>query len=118
MILEKYSIGVGDRFAHQGQAQLRALIKAKERGIDIVPVWNKSHREHTATGTSPRDVRREADEAVESLGWEGSYYVDADHISMRNVDLFIESSDFFTIDVAESIGQAAGESDRANCPRP
>jgi hypothetical protein len=45
MILEKYLFGIGDRFARQGKAQLRAIIKVKAQGIDIVPVWNKSHRE-------------------------------------------------------------------------
>ena len=45
MILGKYSFGIGDRFAHQGKAQLAGLLKAKEQGVDIVPVWNKSHRE-------------------------------------------------------------------------
>jgi hypothetical protein len=117
MNLEKYSIGVGDRFAHQGQAQLKALLRAKEQGIDVVPVWNKSHREHNATGTSPGDVRREADEAVKALGWNGSYYVDADHISIKNVDLFMDSSDFFTIDVADFIGQPAGEGEVQNFVR-
>ena len=107
MILEKYSFGVGDRFGHQGKAQLQAIIRAKERGVDIVPVWNKSHREHTIIGTWPGDVRMEADEAVRALGWNGSYYVDADHIGLKNVDLFIDSSDFFTLDVADFIGQAA-----------
>lgn len=107
MILEKYSMGIGDRFAHQGKAQLRALVMAKEQVVDIAPVWNKSHREHTITGTSPADVRREADEAVKALGWRGSYYVDADHISMKNVDIFVDSSDFFTLDVAEFIASTA-----------
>ena len=32
MRLPKYSIGVGDRFAHQGPAQLDALILAAPRG--------------------------------------------------------------------------------------
>ena len=30
MELSKYSIGVGDRFAHQGVAQLRAIMKANQ----------------------------------------------------------------------------------------
>ena len=46
MKLGKYSIGVGDRFSHQGKAQLRAIMKAYETGLDISPVWNKSTREH------------------------------------------------------------------------
>lgn len=110
MILEKYSLGIGDRFAHQGKAQLHALLKAKEQGIDIVPVWNKSHREHMIINSSPPDVRKEADEAVKALGWNGSYYVDADHVGLKNVDLFIDSSDFFTLDIADYVGKVADES--------
>ncbi|MCD4825505.1 MAG: tagaturonate epimerase family protein [Phycisphaerae bacterium] len=111
MILEKYSMGIGDRFAHQGKAQLQAMIQAKAEGVDIAPVWNKSHREHTTIKTSPADVRAEADAAVKALGWTGPYHVDADHIGLGNVDLFIESSDFFTLDVADFTGQAAEEGD-------
>jgi len=111
MILGKYSFGVGDRFCHQGKAQLAALIKAKEQGIDITPVWNKSHREHTIIGTKPADTRREADDAVSACGWIEPYFVDADHIGLKNVDDFIESSDFFTLDVADFIGEPANESD-------
>jgi len=40
MILGKYSFGIGDRFCRQGKPQLAALIKAKEEGLDITPVWN------------------------------------------------------------------------------
>ncbi|MHC4527886.1 MAG: tagaturonate epimerase family protein [Planctomycetota bacterium] len=111
MILEKYSFGVGDRFGHQGQAQLRAIMQAKEQGVDITPVWNKSHREHTIIGTAPADVRAEADIAVGSLGWDGPHLVDADHIGLKNADLFIHASNFFTLDVADFIGQAADEKD-------
>lgn len=111
MILGKYSFGIGDRFGHQGKAQLSAVMKAKEHGLDITPVWNKSHREHTIIGTSPADVRKEAREAVAALNWGGSYFVDADHIGLGNVDLFLESSDFFTLDVADFMGQAADKTD-------
>jgi hypothetical protein len=107
MILGKYSFGIGDRFCHQGKAQLSALMKAKQQGLDITPVWNKSNREHTIIGTSPADTRKEADEAVKACGWEGPYFVDADHIGLANVDAFIESSDFFTLDVADFITQTA-----------
>ncbi len=111
MILEKYSFGLGDRFGRQGKAQLQAIINAKEQAVQITPVWNKSHREHTLIGTEPAGVRVEADAAVKALGWEGSHYVDADHIGLANVDLFMDSSDFFTLDVAESIGQIANDAD-------
>ena len=107
MKLERLSFGMGDRFGHQGKAQLQAIIQAKEAGIDIVPVWNKSFREHQFVHTSPDAVREEADAAVEALGWTGSYFVDADHINLSNVSDFIESSDFFTLDVSDYIGKMA-----------
>jgi hypothetical protein len=107
MELEKYSFGIGDRFSQQGEAQLQALIKAKELGIDIVPVWNKSNREHQIIHSSPADTRKEADQAVAALGWEHAYYVDADHINMVTVNAFLEHSDFFTLDVADYIGSEA-----------
>jgi hypothetical protein len=105
MQIGKYSFGIGDRFGHQGQAQLRAIMNAKKAGIEILPVWNKSHREHGIVGTDPADVRAEADNAVDTLGWNGEYYVDADHINMSNVDGYIEHSDFFTLDVADYINE-------------
>ena len=111
MQLEKYSMGIGDRFAHQGKAQLQAMVQAKDAGIDIAPVWNKSHREHTIIHTEPASVRAEADAAVSALNWGGPYHVDADHIGLKNVDLFIDASDFFTLDVADFTGQAASEDD-------
>ena len=111
MILSKYSFGIGDRFGHQGKAQLQAFIKARQAGIDITPVWNKSHREHKTIQTSPDAVRVEADTAVNQLNWQRPYFVDADHINLSNVDLFINSSDFFTLDVADYIGKKANDSD-------
>jgi len=107
MELSKYSFGVGDRFGHQGVAQLKAIIKAAEKGVHVTPVWNKSHREHEIIGTKPGDVRFEADAAVSDLNWGHSYFVDADHITMDTVDAFVDSSDFFTIDVADYIGNSA-----------
>jgi tagaturonate epimerase len=109
MKLQKYSFGIGDRFGSQGKAQLAAMIKAKEIGIDITPVWNKSHREHSIIGTSPADVRKEADTTVKELSWAGQYCIDADHINMNNVDEFIEHSDFFTLDVADYIAKKISE---------
>jgi tagaturonate epimerase len=109
MQLPKYSIGVGDRFAHEGAAQLQAILLAAREGVEVAPVWNKSHREHTIVGSRPADVRAEADRAVKSLGWSGPYFVDADHISLRTVDGFLEASDFFTLDVADWIGRDAGD---------
>jgi hypothetical protein len=107
LTLEKYSFGVGDRFAHQAEAQLRACILAAGRGVEIVPVWNKSNREHNIIGSEPSSTRAAADAAVQALGWTKSHYVDADHINLSTVDRFLAVSDFFTIDVADYIGKAA-----------
>jgi hypothetical protein len=107
--LSKYSIGLGDRFGHQGSAQLKAIIAASEKGIDVTPVWNKSNREHNTIGTQPVDVRIEADSVTKSAGFKKPYFVDADHINLDTVDRFIECSDFFTIDVASYIGMKATE---------
>ena len=109
MKIEKYSIGVGDRFAHQARAQLRACLMAAEAGRDVIPVWNKSNREHNIVGSEPASVRAAADDAVRALGWTKPYHVDADHINLDTVDRFIGPSDFFTIDVAHFIGRPAAQ---------
>lgn len=111
LILEKYSLGVGDRFAHQARAQLRACMMAEAQGLTVVPVWNKSNREHNIVGSKPESVRAAADGAVKSLGWKHSYYVDADHINLTTVGGFLKASDFFTLDVADAIGKPAQPSD-------
>jgi hypothetical protein len=105
----KYSLGLGDRFGHQADPQLKAIIDASEKGIEITPVWNKSNREHNTIGTQPGDVRTEADSAVKKAGYDKPYFVDADHINLDSVDRFLESSDFFTIDVASYIGKRAND---------
>jgi hypothetical protein len=110
-IIGKYSMGLGDRFGHQGKAQLDAIIAAAGKGIEITPVWNKSNREHITIGTQPGDVRMEADSVTKNAGYKKEYYVDADHINFDTVDRFIESSDFFTIDVASYIGKKAADND-------
>ncbi|MFP5236085.1 MAG: tagaturonate epimerase family protein [Acidobacteriota bacterium] len=105
--LAKYSIGTGDRFAHQAKAQLQACRRALEHGVEIVPVWNKSNREHTIIGSEPDSARRAADAAVRELRWDLPYFVDADHIGVQTVDRFLLACDFYTIDVADFIGQTA-----------
>ena len=112
MKLGKYSFGMGDRFGRQGKAQLAAIIQAKKDGIDITPVWNKSHREHEIIGTHPKQVRLEADASVEALQWQSAYFVDADHVSMKTVEPFLEMSDFFTLDVADFINQPVDDIER------
>ncbi len=107
LTLEKFSLGVGDRFAQQAEAQLRACMLAAARGVEVVPVWNKSNREHLLVGSEPASVRQAAAAAVKKLGWKKSWHVDADHVRLETVGRFIPHSDFFTIDVADSIGKAA-----------
>jgi len=109
--LSRYSFGVGDRFAHQARPQLRAFVLAAQQGVDVVPVWNKSNREHTFIGTEPTSVRDAALKAVHDLNWTKAWHVDADHINLDTVERFLEPSDFFTIDVAHFIGQPAAPAD-------
>ncbi|HOY50852.1 MAG TPA: tagaturonate epimerase family protein [Prolixibacteraceae bacterium] len=109
MQIGKFSIGTGDRFEHQGEAQLRAVMRAAKKGVEITTVWNKSNREHNIVHSEPTGTRREADAAVAALGWTGQYLVDADHINLGNVDRFIAVSDFFTLDVAMYINKPAAE---------
>ena len=106
-LIEKYSLGMGDRFARQGKAQLQAIANARALGIEVTPVWNKSNREHTLVGTEPTSVLAEAEAAVAALGWNCGFHIDADHINLGNVDRFIAPSDFFTIDVADYVGKPA-----------
>ncbi len=110
-VIEKFSFGVGDRFAHQGRAQLAAITQLSDLGVDVVPVWNKSNREHLTIGSEPASCRAAADAAVKASGWAKSYYVDADHINLKIVDRFLPCSDFFTIDVADAIGKPADATD-------
>ncbi len=105
------TLGCGDRFGHQGEAQLMAFIGASKLGVEVYPVWNKSHREHTTVLTTPAAVRVEADAATATLEWGKPYFVDADHISLKTVDGFLASSDFFTLDVADFIGESASAKD-------
>ncbi|HVN57543.1 MAG TPA: tagaturonate epimerase family protein [Bacteroidales bacterium] len=100
-----YSLGIGDRFGYEGEAQMRAILDASRMGVDITPVWNKSNREHLITGTKPEDVRYEADNAVLASRFSRPYFVDADHIGSATVGNYLTSCDWFTIDVADSIGK-------------
>ncbi|MFM1996742.1 MAG: hypothetical protein RLZZ111_1129 [Planctomycetota bacterium] len=113
MPLPRYSFGVGDRFAHQASAQLAAFERLAAAGVVVAPVWNKSNREHSFIGSEPASVRAAAAAAVAARKWSHPWFVDADHIRLDTVDRFIDSSDFFTIDVADSIGRPASAGDVA-----
>ena len=113
MSLPRFSFGVGDRFAHQAEAQLAAFERLAVEGVVVAPVWNKSNREHSFIGSEPASVRAAAAAAVAARRWPHPWFVDADHIRLETVDRFLESSDFFTIDVADSIGTPASDADVA-----
>lgn len=106
-MIERYSLGAGDRFGRQGAAQIAAFRKAREKGVEVAIAWNKSNREHVLTGTDPADQYAAAAGAIRETGWEGPWYVDADHIGLATVDRFAPHCDFFTIDVADFIGKNA-----------
>ena len=107
--LSKYSLGMGDRFAHQAEWQLKVVMEAEKTGYEITPVWNKSNREHTTIGSEPKDVRAAVEPAIKKYGRSKPWFIDADHINLDTVERFIDSSDFFTIDVSAYIGK---ESDK------
>ena len=109
--LGRFSLGVGDRFGRQAGAQLQACLAAARLGVTVIPVWNKSNREHSVIGSEPSSVRAAADKAVGELGWRHPYFVDADHVNLATVDRFVESSDFFTLDVAIAIGSRSDSVD-------
>ena len=111
--LPKCSLGVGDRFAHQAKAQLAACVMAADAGVEVIPVWNKSNREHLIIGSEPSQTRAEADAAVKALGWTRPYFLDADHINLKTVERYLAPCDFFTLDVADMIGQPADAKDVA-----
>lgn len=110
-LLPRLSFGVGDRFAREAEAQLAAFEMLAARGVVVAPVWNKSNREHSFIGSEPASVRAAAARAVAARQWPHPWFVDADHIRLETVDRFLKSSDFFTIDVADSIGKAAPPAD-------
>lgn len=114
--LSRYSFGTGDRFAHQAGAQLGAVEAAAAQGVQIDIVWNKSYREHSTIGSNPAQTREAADAAVASLRsrseaepgsvfWKARHFLDADHIRLDTVGEFLPYCDFYTIDVADKIGQ-------------
>src|SRR6056297_2450150 len=104
MKLTKYSIGMGDRFGHQAKAQLAVVRKAQKHGVEIAPVWNKSHREHTIIGSAPAMTKEAVESAIKNSDWDNPYFLDADHIGLENVSLFIDCCNYFTLDVADAIG--------------
>ena len=63
---------------------------------------------------SHNSTRDAADKAVTDLNWPSEYLLDADHINLGTVDRFIAPCNFFTLDVADDIGEAADPADIEN----
>ncbi len=102
--LSKYSIGMGDRFERSKSAQLKAVEQAWQEGIEVAPVWNKSHREHLTVNSFPVETARSVAQTIKDRNWQHDYFLDADHIRSANVTAFLPHCNFFTVDVANSIG--------------
>lgn len=83
-------------------------MKAARKGVDVVPVWNKSYRGLVLWRLEPLSARKAAGQAVADLGWKRNYFVDADHINIDNVGGFLDACDFYTIDVASAISGPVG----------
>ncbi len=113
MKLEKYSLGIGDRFGKECMPQLEAVRLAQRIGVELVPVWNKSFREHSIIGSSPSNTQNIVQSAVNEFKWDRSFYIDADHINLKSVDHFLEYSNFFTLDVGEFINKRATDEESA-----
>ncbi len=113
MRLSRFSIGTGDRFGLEGEAQIAAFKELRAHGGEADIVWNKSNREHVIIGSSPADQANAAATSIKNTGWDGKWFVDADHISLKTVDWFLSHCNFFTIDVAETIGRQASAGARA-----
>ena len=109
--LGKYSVGTGDRFAHQAKAQLQACVQALEKGVEVIPVWNKSNREHTIIGSEPTSVRQAADAAVKALHWNHAIFLRRRPHHLADSEPFSSACDFYTIDVADFIGSPRSPAD-------
>ncbi len=73
-----------------------------------MPVWNKIAIGSTASSApSRRPCSPPRRPRCRLSAWQQGWHVDADHIRLETVDRFIPHSDFFTLDVADSIGQPA-----------
>jgi len=98
LTLGKYSMGIGDKFGKQSRAQLTAFEMASFAGVEITPVWNKSEREYQVTGTTPYMARQTVEKAVSTVKWTKPYFLNADGVSLSNIQEFTNDCNFFTVD--------------------
>ena len=114
MTLEKYSLGIGDRFGMEGVAQLRALQAGKGTGRDSSCRSGTNRTASTPSSGRNRRIRcGPSTAAVAAASWTDPFYLDADHIGLTTLDDFVGACNFFTIDVADMIGQASAPADAA-----
>ena len=110
--LSRYSIGTGDRFAHQAKAQLQACVQALEKGIEVdsglEQIEPRTHHHWLRTSVGSAGCGRSGEGALT-----GTIHIscDADHITLQTVSRFLSACDFYTIDVADFIGMPASPAD-------
>ena len=105
MQIPSFSFGFGDRFSLHGNAFISAIQEIE--GKSIFPVWNKSHTEYYRTGDKPQQMRDTIEKFRISSNWHGKYAQDADHVTLENIDEYVNSCDYFTIDVSSFIRKLA-----------
>jgi hypothetical protein len=88
--LNKYSVGSGTGSRTRPKRSCRLACRLWRNGVEVIPVWNKSNREHTIIGSEPSSVRQAADAAVKALHWKLPYFCDADHITLQTVGRFLD----------------------------
>ena len=96
----------------QGFLSLAKNVGIKDDTLDLAVIYSTVRARAAAMFTQNRFLgapiivgkKHIANGYVQALGWTKPYHVDADHIHLETVDRFLAASDFFTIDVADSIG--------------
>jgi hypothetical protein len=115
MQLLKYFIGVGDRFSHEAEAQSRSCILAAEQGMDVVPVWNKSNREHLITGSGPPLDAYRSGRCCQEARLDKAPLRGCRSHQPKTYERFVAPYNFFTIDVAVEIGQKSDDANVDGC---
>jgi len=105
LTLGKYSVGIGTGLRSKAKRSCSLLAGFAKR-VEVIPVWNKSNREHTIIGSEPSSVRQAADAPVKRCIGK-SRILRCRHITLQTVERFLAPCDFYTIDVADSIGQSS-----------
>ena len=88
----------------QLQTCLRAAAQGRRHRSGLEQVQPRACDHRLRAG---QQTRAAADAAVKALRWTKPYFLDADHIRLETVDRFLPHADFYTIDVADWIGQPA-----------